>query len=222
MSSCCATRRASSTSAIEQQPVSLVAAPQPHRDADHVVAGGEQLGGGDRRVDAAAHRARAPSRCAPVRGCAGRRRSTAAAARSTSASVVVRPSVSRSAPPAHVAVDAHRGEHVRRLHRAGGARRRGAGAHPGLVEQVQQRLVLDAVDAHVREPGTLCVARHGLAHVGERCRQIASTSRSRSAADARRSRRRARRRSAAAPRPARRCRRRSACRCAARAPARRR
>ena len=65
-------------------------------------------------------------------------------ARSTSASVVVRPSVSRSAPRAHSLVDAHRRQHVRRLHRAAGARRRRAGAHAGFVEQVQQRLVLDA------------------------------------------------------------------------------
>ena len=76
-------------------------------------------------------------------------------ARSTSASVVVRPSDSRSAPIATDAVDAHRGEHVRRLHRAARARGRRRCAHIGLVEQVQQRLGLDVGDAHVRRAGDL-------------------------------------------------------------------
>ena len=55
------------------------------------------------------------------------------------------------------AVDAHRREHVRRLHRPAGARRRRRGADLGLVEQEQQRLALDPVDAHVGRAGDLAV-----------------------------------------------------------------
>ena len=66
----------------------------------------------------------------------------------------------RAAGP--VAVDAHSGEHVRRLLRAGGARRRGAGRDPDPVEEEQQRLGLDAVEAEVGVAGDLPVAVHGL------------------------------------------------------------
>ena len=148
---------------------------------------------------------RAPSRRASA--CAAgaptvddRRRSPA----STSSAVVVRPSVSRSAPRPRSLGTPIAGEHVRRLHRPAGARRRRAGAHAGLVEQVQQRLVLDAVDADVRRAGDLVGARHGLVHV----RRAATAGRrpaSRAARRSGRSRRPARCRWPAAPRPSRRC-----------------
>jgi hypothetical protein len=95
-----------------------VAAPQPHRDADHLVPGGEQLGGGDRRVDPAAHRAQHLHGVPP-----GRTLACAADAghglddRVDGAVDVGRgggaPEVSRSAPNCpRDAVDAHRRQHV--------------------------------------------------------------------------------------------------------------
>ena len=59
-------------------------------------------------------------------------------------------------------IDAHRGEHVRRLHRPARACRCCRGAHVGFVEQEQQCLGLDTGDAHVRRPGDLVLTRHGL------------------------------------------------------------
>jgi hypothetical protein len=53
---------------------------------------------------------------------------------------------------------------VRRIHRAAGARRRRRRAHTGLVEEVQQRLALDALDEDVRRPGDLVRRRHRLPH----------------------------------------------------------
>ena len=168
------------------------------------------------------HRATRPRRRPQLAQRRRRRRST-----TSSAAVDVgvgrrAPSVSRSAPGRPRSVDAHRREHVRRLHRPAGARRRRRRAHAGLVEQVQQRLALDALDA-ARGPSR------------RPCRR-AARSRARRAR-----RRRARRRGGraaprcarrlvrplgvgrgAAPRPWRRCRRRCGCRCGARAPARRR
>ena len=86
-------------------------APQAHRHADDVVAVGSEEGGGDGRIDPAAHRHH-HLHCAGLllRPTGGRRaRSVEIAvaristARSASASVVVRPSVIRSAPAAQFA-----------------------------------------------------------------------------------------------------------------------
>ena len=73
-----------------------LATPQAHRDTDDLVAGLDQQCGRHRRVHPTAHRDHDLHTCTP------RSRSTLATstsiARSTSAAVVVRPSVSRSAP----------------------------------------------------------------------------------------------------------------------------
>ena len=77
--------------------------------------------------------------------------------------------------------DAHRRQNVRRLHCPAGTRRGRAGAHACFVEEVQQRLVLDAVDAHMRRAGDLVGAVDGLVDVVELGAQP-STSESRSSA----------------------------------------
>ena len=198
-----------------------VAAPQLHRHADDVVTGVDQ--------SAAATDESTPPLSATstfTRPVPCRRRTTESTIdrrwrRSTSAAVVVRPSDSRSAPRARSVGHAHGGEHVRRLHRAAGARRRRAGAHAGLVEQEQQRLALDAVDADVGRAGDLARAVDRLVDVVETLPQAVDEPVAQ-LGDARASRSPARCRWRAAPRPWRRCRRRCACRCAARAPGRRR
>ena len=143
-----------------------LASPQPHGDADDVVAGVDQLGGGNRRVDAPAERDENPHAARPLRSrstdstmavvgpgdVVGRRRSTEGQSKRAASTLV-----------GHT----HRGEHVRGLHRATCARRRSAGAHSRLVEQVEQRLVLDPVDAHVRRARDLERAINGLVHVVE-------------------------------------------------------
>ena len=105
MSSCWATRRASSTSDTLQHPVSL--SPPHSRIVTPTTSwpSSSQQRGGDRRVDAAAHRhhhlhRRRRPRQPAARALAQRRRRrrSTSTASSTSASVVVRPSVSRSAP----------------------------------------------------------------------------------------------------------------------------
>ncbi len=58
-------------------------------------------------------------------------------------------------------VDAHRGEHMGWLHRTARAGRCSRGTHVGLVEQEQQRLGFDAVDADVCGTSHLVLARHG-------------------------------------------------------------
>ena len=164
-----------------------LAAPQLHRDADDVVAL-------RRRSSAAATDESTPplmatsTFTASPRPPRSRSRSVATAAATVDRVVDVgvgggaaerEPQRRRRPAP----VDAHRGEHVRRLHRAAGARRRRRRAHPGLVEQEQQRLALDALDAaRGPTPATLCVARHGLDARRRRAAASPSTSRSRSAA----------------------------------------
>ena len=144
MSSCWATRRASSTSATLQQPVSLS---PPHRRIVTPTTSCPSRASSAAATDESTPPLMATITFTRVPPCAGatwpRRRRSPSTASSTSASVVVRPSVRRSAPAAHDAVDAHRGEDVRRVHRPAGARRRGRRADAGLVEQVQQRLALD-------------------------------------------------------------------------------
>ena len=79
-------------------------------------------------------------------------------------------------------IDTHRREHVRRLHRAARAGRRRARTHVGLVEQEQQRLALDAREAHVRRAGHLAIARARSRRRRRASRSDPSTRRSRSAA----------------------------------------
>ena len=145
-------------------------------------------------------------------------------ARSTSASVDGEPERSAAARRrASSFGHAHGRQHVRRLHRPAGARRRGRRAHAGPVEQEQQRLALDALDAHVGRAGDL-----GGAAARSRRRPGTAAMQPVDQAVAQRADPRDRRAprsadgDAAAPRPWRRCRRRCACRCAARAPGRRR
>ena len=173
MPSCWATRRASSTSATEQQPASDVAAPQLHGDADDVVALVEQQGGGHRRVDAARHgdqdlhRPRPRHRPWVSRATAA---GTALRARSTSASVVVVPSDRRRRAEGLASRDAHGGQHVGGLDGAARARRARRGADAGLVEEDQQRLGLDAGEAQVAVARGLAAAVAGLDAAGDRRR----------------------------------------------------
>ena len=184
MSSCWATRRASSTSATEQQPVSLS---PPHR---RIVTPTTWW---PARTSSAAATDESTPPLSATSTFIGRARTAARAAGRDGGDDGVGAAVDvgrrggaaereaqRAAGqrPGH----AHRGEHVRRLHRPAGARRRRGGAHLGLVEQVQQRLVLHALDAHVRRAGHLAVARHGLDHA----RQLGPTIRSTSGRAARR------------------------------------
>ena len=159
MSSCWATRRASSTSATLQQPVSLS---PPHRRIVTPTTSWpsrRKQRGGDRRVDAAAHRDHHLHAAAAARPRARRSVRTAdVIAVDRAVDVGGRSSCARASGAARrrpIAVDAHRGEHVRRVHRPARARRRRRRADAGLVEQVQQRLALDALDEDVGRAGDL-------------------------------------------------------------------
>ena len=203
-----------------------LAAPELHRHADDVVPLFEQQRAG--APTSRHHRSSpaGPSSAAPLpdrqspeaRHALGRRRRRRGRRRPR---WCVWPSVIRSAPAGTTGVDAHRRQHVRGLHRTAGARRCGAGAHVGLVEQEQQRLALDAVEAHVRGAGDLAVTGHGL----DACRRPRAAVRRRAGRGGRRCarlRRRARHRSRPRRRRGRRCRRRCACRSGARVPGHRR
>ena len=111
--------------------------------ADDLVTRVEHPGGGDRRVDPARHRGDDPHQSRPP---ARRARSTTAgrAARnaSTSASVEVWPSESRSAPRASRLGQPHRQQHVAGLRHPGLARRPGAALDARGVEQVEQGVAL--------------------------------------------------------------------------------
>ena len=172
MSSCWATRRASSTSDTLQQPVSLS---PPH---SRIVT--PTTSWPSRRSSAAATDESTPPLIATMHlhGACGqpiarRRHDVATAVADDAHDGVV--DVGRRCRAAEAqaqragrprALDAHRREHVRRVHRPAGARRRRRRAHAGLVEQVQQRLALDALEQHVRRAGDLVLRRDRLAHAG--------------------------------------------------------
>ena len=224
MPSCCATRRASSTSAHAAAAGVAVAAPQPHRHADDVVALLEQQRAGDRRVDPAAHRQQhlhQRRRQRRRRRDTGRR--STSTARSTSAigggAAERHPQARRRRRHASTPIAASTCEgSIAPLAHADAAL-----AHTSaLVEQVQQRLALDAVDA-ARAPTRPPCDRAARSRWTPSTRPASpSTRRSRSTPSAlvlgvalgvgQRP----------APPPARRSRRRCGCRCAARAPGRRR
>ena len=83
-----------------------------------------------------------------------------AAAAATSASVVDQPDDRRTDPRASVAVDAERGEHVRRVLGAARAARPGGGEHPVVVlEEEQQRLAVHLGQAEVDDAGHEVVGR---------------------------------------------------------------
>ena len=156
-----------------------LAAPQAHRHADDVVAFGGEERGGDRRVDAAAHRhhhlhARSPVRRWGAAGAQRRDRRGEDVDGAVDVGVCGRPAERHPQGACRPArLDAHRGEHVRRLHRPAGARRRRRGAQAGLVEEEQQRLALDALDADVRPAGDLDVGRNRLADAVDGVEQAA-------------------------------------------------
>ena len=95
MSSCWATRRASSTSAIEQQPVSLA---PPHSRIVSPTTSWPACSSSSAATDESTPPLIAQS---TFIGCVALRRPPRRVARSMSAAVVVRPSVRRSAPSAH-------------------------------------------------------------------------------------------------------------------------
>ncbi len=142
-------------------------APQPHRDADDLVTVARQQRGGDGRVDAAAHRDH------HLHGRAAMRRRNVAHGRRDRRDRRVDVGLRRRAPEREAQrarcprpVDAHRGEHVRRIHRPARARRCGGRADAVLVEQVQQRLALDPLDEDVRRAGDLVAGGDRLAEAG--------------------------------------------------------
>ena len=227
MSSCWATRRASSTSATLQQPVSL--SPPHSRIVTPTTSwpSRAQQRGGDRRVDAAAHRDEHLHRASPRRpGRASRSRPTAATTASSGGVDVGR---GRRAPE----------REPQRTRRPTRARRPSPPARatapsprwrtptpptrhtPASSSRYSSASLSMPSNMHVRRPGDLGAPAAPSPGRRRRAPTTASTSRSRSAATAR-SRPAARRRWPRGPRPWRRCRRRCACRCAARAPARRR
>ena len=147
-----------------------LAAPQAHRHPDDVVTVGGEEGGGDGRVHAAAHRHhhlhRRPAACAAGRAAGAQRRDR----RGEDLDGAVGVGLCRRPAERHPqgarrprSLDAHGGEHVRRLHRPAGARRGRRRAEARLVEEEQQRLALHAFDADVGAAGDLDVGGDGLA-----------------------------------------------------------
>ncbi len=171
-----AARRASSTSDDAAAPGVALAAPQPHRHADDVVAVAREQRGRDRRVDPAAHRhhdlhRRSPAIAGRSTGVATRRTSRPRPSdRSTSARRRARrrprswcARASAAAPRRVSAGSTPIAASTCECSIAPLAQADAAEAQtPGLVEQEQQRLALDAFDQHVGRTGHLRLARHRL------------------------------------------------------------
>ena len=227
MSSCWATRRASSTSVTQQQPVSL--SPPHSFIVTPTTSWPSPASSSARRPTSRRRRSSrpSPSRASPTAAVRARSLATPTAIAvdraSTSASVVVRPSVRRSAPaasagrrpspPARATAPSRRSRRPTPPTRTPRPRRAGTAATRSRCPSMQ----------HVGRAGDLAVGGHRLdarrrarldEPVDEAVAQrgdAGSSSASRSASVSRQRRR-----------PWRRCRRRCGCRCAARAPGRRR